>query len=46
MDKTLVKEKIRQYEYCINGFNMLSGAGVKVVNLRQKKMHWLVKNVL
>jgi hypothetical protein len=33
MDKQLVKKKIVEFEYYENGYNRLSGADVKVVNL-------------
>ena len=32
-----LKEKIWKYEFCLNGFHKLSGASVKVVNVRKAR---------
>jgi len=37
MDKNLVKKKIVEFEYFENGYNRLSGADVRVVNLHVGK---------
>jgi len=41
-----LKEKVREYEYFLNGFQRLNGAYVKVVNIKKKRDRLLADVIL